>query len=281
MRKKLAVLGITLLMLFSLAACYLSEDLADYKVAGKMTIQAYADEKGQANFCADGWNAILNAVTQGKEAVKAATSKGAVDSAVIAAKKAIDGVVATMELKQGFYSTDDKVHSIRLYGENQFSLHITYISLLTTGTYKIECGRLILEYVENNELVFEIRNDELVFIGANKNDILTEEGLVNTGTIFKFIENHEQTIAEGNYVTDDGLSSITLLDGNKYIFNRHISASYRPTGNYSVVDGKLALYIDGKLEFVFEIKDGLLIFLSGQLAESFVEVGTVFKLDNQ
>ena len=183
-----------------------------------------------------------------------------------------------MGLRQGFYTTDDNFASIRLYGDNLFSFRIIYISYLPTGSYSIENGKLILSYTDKSELLFEIGDDQLVFIGANTEG--AEEGPLEAGTIFNFSENAIQELQQGIYATDDGMASVTLVDDNKYIFDRHSGTSYRPTGNYTIVNGKLTLYIEDKAEFVFDINDGQLVFVSGNLAEFLVATGTIFKLVN-
>lgn len=183
MRKRLIGIAVTLVMLFGvfgLVACD-TQSLDEYKLAGKAEIEAYAEER-KDNYSEEGWTTVCGIVDAGKTAVDEATDKAGVDTAVATAKGEIDEV--DIQLRQGFYTTEDKWHSIRLHGENQFSLSIAYISHLPTGAYRVEGGKLVLEYRENDELVFEIKNGELIFVGTMKDGIIVEEGLVKVGTIF-------------------------------------------------------------------------------------------------
>jgi hypothetical protein len=191
MLKKLGVLGIVLVLLFSLVGCEFPENLESYKETAKKTIEAYAYEKIIDNDYSElGLAAIDKAVTDGKAAVDAATSKPVVDTAVNDAKEAMDEVAKSLKLNQGLYATDDKVYLLRLHDENQFSLHTSYMSHLPTGTYRVENKKLTLEYLTADELVFEIKSGELIFIGTIKDGVTVEEGIVKVGTIFRktFVE---------------------------------------------------------------------------------------------
>lgn len=90
----------------------------------------------------------------------------------------------------------------------------------------------------------------------------------------------ENKLEQGTYTTDDGMSSVVLYDDNQFAFDRHVALSYLPTGSYSIERGKLILHATDDEEYIFEIKNGKLIFVSGELAELFVEAGTVFKLSD-
>lgn len=92
--------------------------------------------------------------------------------------------------------------------------------------------------------------------------------------------NGSLAVKPGVYISDGGFASVSLLDGNKYIFVRHIGTDYCPSGDYSILNGRLIFYIENKEEFIFDIQDGQLVFVSGHLAEPFVEVGTIFKLSD-
>lgn len=82
-------------------------------------------------------------------------------------------------------------------------------------------------------------------------------------------------LKQGTYVTDDGLSSVTLSADNEFVFNRHIATSYRPTGKYNIKRNKLTLYVAEDEEYVFDIKNNTLVFKSGQAGLS---PGTEFML---
>lgn len=95
MGKKLigiALIAIMLFGAFGLMACDLGSNLANYKAIKSTEIQAYANEKGEENYCLIGWQAICKVVTDGKEAIEAAKSKSAVDMAVKDIKNAFDEV---------------------------------------------------------------------------------------------------------------------------------------------------------------------------------------------
>lgn len=96
-------------------------------------------------------------------------------------------------------------------------------------------ARYEVNYNEESGLL----SDQLVFIGANTEG--AEEGPLEVGTIFNFSENAIQELQQGIYATDDGMSSVTLVD-DKYIFDRHSRTSYRPTGNYTINNGKLTRF---------------------------------------
>jgi len=81
-------------------------------------------------------------------------------------------------------------------------------------------------------------------------------------------------LKKGIYETEDGLASVTLFEDNKFVFNRNIMTSYRPEGSYSIKKEKLILHVTDDEEYIFNIKDGQLIFVSGIE----IEPGTIFKL---
>ncbi|MCL2062463.1 MAG: hypothetical protein FWH03_07585 [Firmicutes bacterium] len=184
-----------------------------------------------------------------------------------------------VELKQGFYNTEDGIGSIRLYGDNLFSFSIIYISNLSTGNYSVNNDKLVLKYSTDSELHFEIGDDQVTFIGAMEEGLFVEEGPVSVGKEFKFVGSTTQELRQGVYSTDDGLSSITLYGENEYIFNRHIATSYRPTGNYSVTNGKLLLHVADDEPFIFNIEKEELRFANE--TEPLVPSGTLFRLTNQ
>jgi hypothetical protein len=44
---------------------------------------------------------------------------------------------------------------------------------------------LALNYADNYELIFDIGDDLIIFIGSKTDGLFTEEGPVNAGTVFK------------------------------------------------------------------------------------------------
>jgi hypothetical protein len=62
------------------------------------------------------------------------------------------------------------------------------------------------------------------------------------------------------------------------VFDRGNSVSYVPTGGYYVKNGKLTLHVSDDEEYIFDIKNGKLIFRSGEFAEMLVKPGTKFSL---
>lgn len=88
-------------------------------------------------------------------------------------------------LKQGVYSTDDEMFRVELYGENSFSLHVMTMSHLPTGSYNVDKGKLLLNYTNDCELVFDIGDNRLTFLGTNTGGQFAEEGLMIVGSVFK------------------------------------------------------------------------------------------------
>lgn len=88
-------------------------------------------------------------------------------------------------------------------------------------------------------------------------------------------------LKQGDYITDDGLASVTLSVDNEFAFVRHNATSYVPTGNYSINKGKLILHVSDNEEYVFSIKSGQIIYVSGFETETLVTKGTVFKLSEK
>lgn len=82
----------------------------------------------------------------------------------------------------------------------------------------------------------------------------------------------------GIYKSEDGLASVTLLEDNKFIFNRNIMSSYHPVGSYGIKKDKLTLHVTDDEEYIFIIKNGQLVFVGVPGAGEVVEAGMVFKL---
>ncbi len=89
------------------------------------------------------------------------------------------------ELKQGIYTTDDKIATITLYGDNLFKFDIIYVDCLYTGNYSIKSNKLILNLDEKYEFIFEVGDNQIVFKGTNDDGNFLEEGPIKVGTVFK------------------------------------------------------------------------------------------------
>lgn len=87
--KKFVILGITFLMLFSLAACNDDFNLSSYKTAAKAEIAGYVTE---SNYCPDNWSIACDIIDEGKIAIDVAEDKTGVDTAVSIAKDLINMV---------------------------------------------------------------------------------------------------------------------------------------------------------------------------------------------
>lgn len=178
-------------------------------------------------------------------------------------------------LKQGVYMTEDRTSRLELYGENEFAFNINMLmSYRPEGSYLVENGKLVLNGRSNEKFVFEIHVDYLVFVSSsNPNEV------VEVGTIYLLEKNLE--LKQGDYVTSNLMSSLILYGDNEFIFMRHVALSYAPKGNYIISGHELILSIDDLIMFVFHINGDELAFVSGELADSVVPEGTIFKLKEQ
>ena len=95
MLKKLVVLGIALVMVFSLGACC-DNELAEYKTTAITDLTDYAAAKGESNYSEENWAVIRQIVADGKETIDAAATKPAVDTARDATKAEIDTIESTL-----------------------------------------------------------------------------------------------------------------------------------------------------------------------------------------
>ena len=193
MSKKLIGIVLAMMLLFGvvgLTACN-TVSLEDYKTEGKAAIQAHADGKIAENgYTAEGLAAIQQAVATGNENVETAESKTAVDTAVTTAKAAINEVEREdVALKQGVYTTDDGMVRVVLHGENEFALEIMVMSHLPMGKYEIKNGKLILHYIPDVDLCFDIGIEKLIFSKISDNGQFAGEWIVNVGTVFNLIAN--------------------------------------------------------------------------------------------
>lgn len=87
-------------------------------------------------------------------------------------------------------------------------------------------------------------------------------------------------IKTGVYIGNEGLSSLIIEEDKTYILIRHIATSYCPAGNYTIEGDKLLLESnEGIIEF--KIKDDILIFESGEIAENLIKKGTEFRCEDE
>jgi len=90
----------TFVMLFSLAGCNV---LAQYKEAAKAELDAYVAALDCNDYSEDNWAAIVGHLIDGKTEINVAANKTAIDTAVTAAKNAIDDV-ETLPKSGTFYT---------------------------------------------------------------------------------------------------------------------------------------------------------------------------------
>lgn len=214
MSKKLigiAFMTIMLFGIFGLTACD-NVSLADYRAKGKASIDAHVATKTPSDYSTEKWTDILSIATVGKQAVEDATNMDAVDTEVEKTKEEIDEV--KIQLKHGIYITDDGIATIELYGANSFRFSMTYMIFFPTGIYTIINGKLILNYTDNRELVFDIEDDQVVFVGTNIDGQFAEDGPIKVGTVFKW------TVVE--VVAED------MVDCASFYFNEIASFPWRP-----------------------------------------------------
>ena len=96
MVKKIIILGVALVMIFSLAACQVDE-LTEYKATAIKTLENYAQEKGQENYSVENWAVIQGYVAIGKTDIDAEADKDGIDAVVTALKQMIDGVYSLIK----------------------------------------------------------------------------------------------------------------------------------------------------------------------------------------
>lgn len=89
------------------------------------------------------------------------------------------------QLMQGTYISDDGSAIVELCGKNLFSISIVNINFLSTGNYSIDHNKLMLKYPDNQELVFEMKYEQIIFIGANIEGVFKEQGPIGIGTVFQ------------------------------------------------------------------------------------------------
>lgn len=101
-------------------------------------------------------------------------------------------------VKQGTYITDDGIGQIYLSKDGEFSINILFISRLIAGRYTVKNEKLSL-YDEPYELVFSIKSDRIVFVGAFV-DGKEEDWIMQSGKVFHLVQ--EPTEAEAEDMVD-------------------------------------------------------------------------------
>ena len=148
------------------------------------------------------------------------------------------------------------------------------MSYMPVVNYLIENGKLVLNSRSDEEFIFEIHLDYLVFVSSS----LPNE-IIEVGTIYTLQKNLD--LKQGDYVTSNLMSRLILYGDNEFIFDRHVALSYAPKGNYIILGNELILSIDDVIMYVFYINGDELTFVSGEDVEYFIPVGTIFKLKEQ
>ena len=92
----------------------------------------------------------------------------------------------TSDFMQGTYITDDGMGQIKLYGDDEYSFNIIFISRSISGRYTVTGSKLSL-YDDSYELVFSIENDKIVFVAAFF-DGKEEDWIMQPGKEFSFQE---------------------------------------------------------------------------------------------
>lgn len=91
-----------------------------------------------------------------------------------------------------------------------------------------------------------------------------------------------ETLPPGKYVLDGAPSPewawVLIEKDSQFEFNRNLATSYRPQGSYTVKDGIVTLQAAASETYVFELKEGKLIFQEGEMAAGFLKKGDVFAL---
>lgn len=83
-------------------------------------------------------------------------------------------------------------------------------------------------------------------------------------------------IKTGIYYSSERFASLTIGEDETFILNRDIATSYDPAGSY-IIDGDKLLLQSNEGIIEFKISDDILIFESGEIAESLIKKGTEFK----
>lgn len=169
---------------------------------------------------------------------------------------------SNVELKEGVYvNTDEKeIHyyeSIELYDNNKYIFERLAGNPLS-GTYKIQKNKLILYTGDKESSVFDIKDDQLMYLGSKVDGLLVENNL--SGTIFKYASWNIE-LKEGVYITDDKLGGVTLYDGNLFKFMTYTASDYSTFGRYYIKSGRLVLHAADNKQFIFDVDNDRLIYL--------------------
>jgi len=138
--------------------------------------------------------------------------------------------------------------------------------------YHLECGTINDDVNERSLLLSEEQRKainqivESYTFGLNVPD---EIPVINANNIGSEIS---------RYITDDGLSWVSLLDNGRFCVEGRPVVSYRPEGSYGIYGGKLYLNISDDQQFVFQFDGRSLVFESGEWLENWVPKGSVFSL---
>ena len=100
-----------------------ADALANKKTETLAALEAYAESKGEANYTAENWTAIQNAVTAGKSAIDKAADIAAVDVAFAEAKTAIDAIETVADSLEA-YKTTQKA-ALEAYAESKGEANYT------------------------------------------------------------------------------------------------------------------------------------------------------------
>lgn len=177
----IVVMAIMLFGIFGLAAC--TESLAEYKATKSQALQEYADTKCESNYCAEDWQTVCSAVTDGVTAIEEAESKSQVTIAFDDARDKIDEVKGNFDLtistvKNKFSKNEEIKVSISLTNQSGKDEEISYFFLITpnipTATnYPVGTDMPQYPYTrgfQNNETI-TITNDLGGYFARGKHEI--------------------------------------------------------------------------------------------------------------
>lgn len=184
-----------------------------------------------------------------------------------------DTNIQITQIEPGKYITEDGSSWLTITEDKfYFNRHIM-TSYDPDGIYTIKNNKLILVDKAGKTYTFIIEDNYLLFESGEM-----AEQFVKKGT--KFTLKVEETFLPklGKYVTKDKMAWVILRENNEFVFNIHISTNYVPCGTYEVRENRLILKIGENEECIFVIKDGYLLFESGENAEPLVKKCTRFSL---
>lgn len=138
----------------------------------------------------------------------------------------------TSDFMQGAYITDDGMGQIKLYGDDEYSFNIIFISRSISGRYTVTGSKLSL-YDDSYELVFSIENDKIVFVAAFV-DGKKEDWIMQPGKEFSF---QELTEIDTEYMVDHSafhFESARSSHGAPIVLNYNNKAIFECSFNYLV-----------------------------------------------